>query len=258
MISGNQSTRLLSKHTIQTNNKKDGIMKKELREINAYGFLNSTVLPSRDLLESLLTLEQFRYRLPNQLQHILNLFNLVLIAGEELGLPSSILMEIANGVFTHDKGKLLMPASLFDGHNFSPDSPEYIAVQEHAMKGYYDLRRWNWFKGCMAGGHHNGYDSGYGLKISDPATSAGQASIIMIRADILESSVKPKIKPEDVHWILKFFSIADFMEKWLNPRGTTLKGRVVGNTPEAILRDRYPGFEKFVAAILKVCEEVRD
>jgi HD-GYP domain-containing protein (c-di-GMP phosphodiesterase class II) len=63
----------------------------------------------------------------------------------------------------HDVGKLILPCSLFDGHNISAE--EYALVKHHAQDGFKALMEMHMFTALCAGFHHNLYKAGYGVTI---------------------------------------------------------------------------------------------
>ena len=65
------------------------------------------------------------------------------------------------GGLLHDLGKLVLPCSLFDGHNV--DTAEYERIKTHSQAGFKVLQKFHLFVALCAGLHHNLYKAGYGL-----------------------------------------------------------------------------------------------
>ena len=59
----------------------------------------------------------------------------------------------------HDVGKLILPDTLFDGHNISTE--EYDKVKTHAKDSFKALKKFHMFTALCAGLHHNMYKAGY-------------------------------------------------------------------------------------------------
>ncbi|MCU0679074.1 MAG: HD domain-containing protein [Planctomycetes bacterium] len=65
----------------------------------------------------------------------------------------------------HDIGKVVLPPSLFDGHDISDE--EYAKVKKHALRGFRILKELHYFVALCAGLHHKLYKHGYGLSPND-------------------------------------------------------------------------------------------
>lgn len=75
----------------------------------------------------------------------------------------------------HDVGKIIFPYDLFDGHDIN--TLEYKEIKKHAIAGFQALEKLYRFTGLCAGIHHNLYNAGYGIGISDFPKGWGLATI---------------------------------------------------------------------------------
>ena len=133
----------------------------------------------------------------------------------------------------HDVGKLILPSSLFDGHNISQE--EYTHVKEHAKAGYKALKKFHMFTAMCAGLHHNMYKAGYGVDIDE---------------------FPDKVSPSTVKKILEIstiISICDFVDAY-NNRETKIKDGSDANAKslKEMLYEKYPNDIDTVDVVLKV------
>jgi hypothetical protein len=121
----------------------------------------------------------------------------------------------------HDVGKLLLPYSLFDGHNISAE--EYDLVKKHAMDGFLAIKDMHHFTALCAGLHHSLSQKGYGLTTADFPLSWSPATI----KKVLEIST--------------FVSVADFIDAFTH-RTTKIKDGSDSKTSDlaGMLKGKYP------------------
>jgi hypothetical protein len=135
----------------------------------------------------------------------------------------------------HDLGKIVLPASMFDGHNV--DAAEYEQIKAHALNAFKILKKFHMFIALCAGLHHNLYKAGYGITPSMFPKEWSMATIMKV----LNISV--------------IVSICDFVDAYTH-RTTTIKGGSCQGTTKqdlmGILYDKYPHEHLIVNAVLKV------
>lgn len=141
------------------------------------------------------------------------------------------------GGLLHDVGKILLCASLFDGHNIN--AKEYAKVKTHAIAGFEALKEFHLFTAYCAGFHHALYDRGYGLESKDFPDDWNPATIKKVL---------------DISTIV---SICDFVDAFTT-RGTKIRD---GSDSEAsnligMLEKKYPNDRMFIAAALKENEKI--
>jgi putative nucleotidyltransferase with HDIG domain len=103
----------------------------------------------------------------------------------------------------HDIGKMLLPSSLFDGHEVT--SEEYSRIKEHSRVGFEALKKFHAFTALCAGLHHNLYTSGYGVSLEDfpktwsPTTvkKVLEISTIVSICDFIDAFTTRKTKIKD-------------------------------------------------------------
>lgn len=138
------------------------------------------------------------------------------------------------GGLLHDVGKLVLPATLFDGHDIN--SEEYSRVKSHAQAGYKALEKFHLFVAFCAGFHHNLYKAGYGLSMEVFPKSWSPATV----KKVLEIST--------------IISICDFVDAFTH-RKTKIKDGSDQGQPEPNLKDmlysKYPGDLMVVDTVLK-------
>jgi putative nucleotidyltransferase with HDIG domain len=140
----------------------------------------------------------------------------------------------------HDFGKIVLPDTLFDGHNISAD--EYTNIKSHAISGFDILGEFHMFTALCAGLHHALYNRGYGLTIDDFPSGI----------------TLPLIKK--VLEIASIVSICDFIDAYTH-RKTKLKhspasqGKAQGQSLRELLLAQYPGDANIIDLALKTnCE----
>jgi len=125
----------------------------------------------------------------------------------------------------HDTGKLVLPATLFEGHNISAE--EYAQVKEHAVAGFRALRGLHSFTALCAGLHHNLYKAGYGLTLEDFPKEWGLATI----KKVLDISA--------------IISICDFIDAFTH-RATKILDGSSGPDLRTMMTQKYPDDELLV------------
>lgn len=134
----------------------------------------------------------------------------------------------------HDIGKVVLPASLFDGHNISPE--EYAQVKKHAQDGFQALKKLHMFTALCAGLHHNLYQAGYGVRVED---------------------FPPEWSPATVKKVLDIstiVSISDFVEAYTSRKTKILDGSGDSPTLSAMLENKYPNEHLTTAIVLELVE----
>jgi putative nucleotidyltransferase with HDIG domain len=136
----------------------------------------------------------------------------------------------------HDIGKLVLPYSLFEDKDITPQ--EYNEIKSHAIAGYKMLKNKHMFTALCAGLHHALYESGYGLTIAD-----------------FPRNWNPKLirKVLDVAAIV---SICDFIDAFTHRHTKILDGsdKKPGHL-EDMLKAKYPDDQGIIEAALRVSNE---
>jgi hypothetical protein len=126
------------------------------------------------------------------------------------------------GGVLHDYGKMMLPATLFDGHDFK-DPAEYELVKTHAMAALRALRRIHLMVSLFGSLHHAMYDLGYGAGPEDiPAN--------------WQHRTRKKL-----YEISSVISVVDFIDAFTT-RTTTIKdgSGVPGADLKTLLYKKYP------------------
>lgn len=141
------------------------------------------------------------------------------------------------GGLLHDIGKLVLPASLFDGHNINAE--EYVEVKTHALAGFEALKDLHAFTALCAGLHHSLYTAGYGLTVKDFPSSWSPATI----KKVLEISA--------------IISICDFVDAFTH-RTTKIKDGSDSGGPDLkeMLEKKYPDDHQTIEIVLEEIEEL--
>lgn len=140
----------------------------------------------------------------------------------------------------HDFGKIVLPDTLFDGHDISAE--EYADIKTHAISGWDILGEFHMFTAMCAGLHHALYHRGYGLTISD----------------FPKGITLPLIKK--VLEIATIVSICDFVDAYTH-RKTKLKhspaskGKAEGKSLRDLLLAQYPGDVQVIDLALSANQE---
>jgi putative nucleotidyltransferase with HDIG domain len=138
----------------------------------------------------------------------------------------------------HDIGKILLPATLFDGHNISEE--EYTHVKEHAQIGFKVLKKFYAFTALSAGLHHNLYKTGYGISVD---AFPSEWSLVTIRK-ILDISA--------------IVSICDFVDAFMT-RKTVIKDGSdnVQGIPDMrkMLYNKYPDDRHIVDTVIDIANK---
>jgi len=121
----------------------------------------------------------------------------------------------------HDTGKIILPFSLFDGHNITAE--EYAEVKRHAVLGAEALKCDYLFTSFCAGLHHAMYQKGYGLTVRDFPDSLSPATV------------------KKILQIAAIVSICDFIEAFTH-RSTVIKDGSSDNGGglKEMLYQKYP------------------
>lgn len=119
----------------------------------------------------------------------------------------------------HDIGKVILPSTLFDGHEISAE--EYALVKEHAYDGFTILKDMHLFTALASGAHHAMYQAGYGIGVEDLPKEWGLPTILKV----LEIST--------------IVSICDFIDAYTH-RTTTIKDGSGGVDLKGMLDKKYP------------------
>ena len=133
----------------------------------------------------------------------------------------------------HDLCKLVLPASLFDGHDITAD--EYSMIKTHAQAAFKVLQKFHLFIALCAGLHHNMYKAGYGITVD------------MFPKNWSPATIK---KVLDISTIL---SICDFVDAFTH-RITKIKDGSDANakTLKEMLYEKYLNDHIIVDAVLGV------
>ncbi|MEA1925821.1 MAG: HDIG domain-containing protein [Patescibacteria group bacterium] len=138
------------------------------------------------------------------------------------------------GGLLHDIGKIILPNTLFDGHDI--DKEEYEQIKKHALNGFKILKDVHLFTALGAGLHHNLYKGGYGLSQKDFPSNFSIETI----KKLLEIST--------------IISICDFIDAFTH-RKTAIKDgsdKVSGKaTLKKMLQNKYPNDYILVDIALK-------
>jgi hypothetical protein len=137
----------------------------------------------------------------------------------------------------HDIGKIVLPDSLFDGHNI--DAEEYATVKEHALLAFNILKDTHLFVALCAGLHHNVYKAGYGITQAEFPDYFGVDTI----KKVLDISV--------------IISICDFIDAFTH-RDTKIKDGSDSKSPKLrdMLHQKYPNDYRLVEVSLKANKEL--
>jgi len=140
----------------------------------------------------------------------------------------------------HDFGKIVLPDTLFDGHDISGD--EYAEIKTHAISGFDILGEFHMFTAMCAGLHHALYHRGYGLTIDD----FPKGITLPLIKKVLETAT--------------IVSICDFIDAYTH-RKTKLKhspaskGKSEGKTLRELLLAQYPGDAQLIDLALEANQE---
>jgi hypothetical protein len=136
----------------------------------------------------------------------------------------------------HDLCKLILPASLFDGHNITTE--EYELIKTHAQAAFRVLQKFHLFIALCAGLHHNMYKAGYGITVD------------MFPKNWSPATIK---KVLDISTII---SICDFIDAFTN-RETTIKDVSDAAQPDlkSMLYNKYPNDNIIVDTVLLCCKK---
>jgi len=136
----------------------------------------------------------------------------------------------------HDVGKLLLPPSLFDGHNITPE--EYALVKDHAQNGFKALMHLHMFTALCAGFHHNLYKAGYGVSMDDLPAKWSPATVKKVL---------------DVSTIV---SICDFVEAFTSRATKILDGSDKAPDLKGMLYAKYPDDQNIVDVVLSLYKKI--
>lgn len=135
------------------------------------------------------------------------------------------------GGLLHDTGKLILPHSLFDGHDISVE--EYAEVKSHAVACFEALKGLHLFTALCGGFHHNLYKAGYGLAVKDFPRKWSPATV----KKVLEISA--------------IISVCDFTDAFIN-RQTKIKDGSDDKSGDLkeMLMQKYPDDVQIIEAAL--------
>jgi|GEM_PF-2023497 len=145
------------------------------------------------------------------------------------------------GGLLHDFGKVLLPAELFDDHEYvgRKGKAEYKMAMTHAFLGFHLLKKIHPFTAFCAGFHHNLCSNGYGACKED------------IPKDWSLSKVKSMLE------IATIISICDFSDAFTT-RHSKVKDRSLepGLDLKTSLHKKYPEDGDIVEIVLKVMKNM--
>jgi hypothetical protein len=136
----------------------------------------------------------------------------------------------------HDIGKLVLPYSLFEDKDITPQ--EYAEIKTHALAGYKMLKNKHLFTALCAGLHHALYESGYGLTIAD-----------------FPKNWNPKLIRKVLN-IAAVVSVCDFIDAYTHRHTKILDGSGKESEDlEVMLKTKYPEDQHIIEAALQVSKD---
>jgi len=136
----------------------------------------------------------------------------------------------------HDIGKLVLPYSLFEDKDITPQ--EYAEIKTHALAGYTMLKNKHLFTALCAGLHHALYESGYGLTIAD-----------------FPKNWNPKLIRKVLN-IAAVVSVCDFIDAYTHRHTKILDGSGKESEDiEVMLKTKYPEDQPIIEAALRVSKD---